>query len=174
MSTRELVRQLMAEHDLPYFVTFNFGSKVHPIAGGEKVVRFINVVQDAAYGGRWAKRRGAERVTAIGVWERLDLNPHLHCGLYAPEAVADVIFNQGPELWLRGVARGQLDVERSRSRKRVRNYSTKAIWLPEHQDRLFLYVPPGGSGVRFDDLSPKDLRGVSPRPQVPLHRQWRS
>ena len=173
MPTRKLVRQLMAEHGLQYFVTFNFGYRVDPITGGGKVRHFLNVVQDRTYGGRWAKRRGPDRITAIAVWERLDLNPHLHCGIYAPDPVARVLLSEGPELWRHHVRRGQLDVSRSRSRERVRNYTTKRISRLDHLDRLYLYVPDGGSGVRFDDPGSKPLE-PTPRPKVPLHRRWRS
>lgn len=169
MPTRKLVRQFMAEHGLQYFVTFNFGYLVDPITGGGKVRHFLNVIQDRTYGGRWAKRRGPERITCIGVWERLKLNPHLHCGVYAPDPVARVLLAEGPKLWRDQVRRGQLDVSRSKRRDRVRNYTTKGLWLPDHQDRLYLYAPPGGSGVRFDDPDREGvIRGRTPRPRAPL------
>lgn len=176
MTIRDQLLALLGDHDLPYFITLNFGSKILPGSGEREAKHLFNQLQDRAYGGRWAKRHGADRITAIGFWERLESNAHLHCAVHVPDAVAPYLNEYGPELWQKAVPRGQLDIRISDDRDAVARYITKKIWQADDLDRMFVYSPPGGSGVhRLDD--PRAQQGRAPRPparRIPLHKQWRS
>ncbi len=176
MTIRDELFALLGDHDLPYFITFNFGYAALPASGEREAKHLFNQLQDRAYGGRWAKRRGADRITAVGFWERLDSNAHLHCAVYIPDAVAPYLHEYGPEFWHKSVPRGQCDIRISDDREAVAGYITKKVWQANDLDRMFVYSPPGGSGVHRDDggAGPMGRTPRQPPNRIPFHVQWRS
>lgn len=176
MTIRDHLLTMLSEHDLQYFLTFNFGRTIVPAKGEPKVKHLFNQLQDQTYGGRWARRRGADRITAFGFWERLDTNAHLHVEAYIPDAVVPYLHDNGADLWSKLELSGQLDIEVVRDRDRVGSYITKRVHRPDDLDHMFVYTPPGGSGLHRDDTG-LGLVGRTPRQpakRVPLHVQWRS
>ena len=60
-----------------YFLTFNFGYKIHVEAAESPVIRFFNMVQRSAYGRDWASQYDREWPIAYGFFEHDEFKPAL-------------------------------------------------------------------------------------------------
>ena len=104
---------------------------------------FMNRMQSAVDGRRWHRIPGADRPTAIGMFENRELNPHIHASVAAPPRYVDFLLSHAAqELWTSCHERcGQLNVSRVESVKNWAGYQIKKVHAADALDHLMTYVP---------------------------------
>jgi hypothetical protein len=124
------------------FLTFNFGYPISLEVGGNSVVRFFNRLQRGVYGRNWSNRQTNRHMVAVGFWEHLDSNPHLHIVAKMSKAEWRWLSENGNHAWLEQQKRGQLDFSKIESLEKVLAYIMKEFGGPDSQQRLFTYKAP--------------------------------
>jgi hypothetical protein len=143
MNLKDTLRDWMEAREPNVFLTANYGYAVKQGAGERELKHLLNVIQRDVYGRNWSRLPPEDRIEAIGVWERQQRwsNPHCHIAANMPRDLARYLIANGPQLWKEISRRGQLDVSRVRRGSNVVGYITKALYTPDHLDRLFVYGP---------------------------------
>jgi hypothetical protein len=118
-----------------YFLTFNFGYKIHVEIAEAPVIRFCNMIQRRAYGRDWAAQFNREWPVAYGFFEHPETNPHWHVLTRLDGKLADVMETEGTDIWLEIQRRGQLHVEEIESPHRSRSYCLK----DRNFEHVFIY-----------------------------------
>ena len=141
MPLKDTLRAWMETREPTVFLTANYGYAVKQDAGERNLKHLFNVVQRDVYGRNWSKRPPADRIEAIGVWERQQSwsNPHCHVVARMPRVLAKFLIARGPRLWKQISRRGQLDVSKIRQASDVVRYVTKGVFVDDDLDRLFVY-----------------------------------
>lgn len=142
MTAQDVFAELLTQRDAELFVTFNWPYRVRPQRGEATVTRFLNGLQSSAYGRSWPRRRGHERIVALGSWEHLESNAHLHALISAPAVVRRLIKYEGRHRWKLLTCGGQLCVRRVYNQDSLARYMTKELRKYDDLDRIFVYAPP--------------------------------
>jgi hypothetical protein len=121
------------------FITFNFGYLVCPEVGSSSVRHFFNCLQRGVHGRNWGSRKTDRYMIAVGFWEHLDSNPHLHVVAKMTKKEWRWLYNKSDDLWFDIQKRGQLHFAKIESRKKVTSYITKEFGGPDSQEHLFTY-----------------------------------
>lgn len=133
--------QMIHDIEPTCFITHNFGYQIDPINAETKLKHFYNMADHAVLGRNWNKKPPDQRVCALGYWEHLDTNPHLHVLVRATSEHLEWIERYGPEAWLKCNHRGQLDAGPIRDQARAVRYAFKEAKGRFDSDRLFVYAP---------------------------------
>jgi len=80
-----------------------------------------------------------------GVWERLDPNPRCHVVIAGSDEEHAWLFEQGNDCWLKLQPGGPLGFSRIKPRPRVLSYVAKETYVPDSQDKVFVYKAPPSS-----------------------------
>ena len=124
------------------FVTHNFGSRVTMETGVRSLTRFYHRLQRQVHGRNWNKRLTDNPMIVAGVWEHLDSNPHCHVVIAGSDQEKAWLFEQGNDYWLELEPRGQLEFSKIESRPKANSYITNEIYVPNSQDKVFVYKAP--------------------------------
>jgi hypothetical protein len=124
------------------FLTFNFGYLISPEVGGDSVIRLFNRLQRGVHGRNWSTRKTERYMIAVGFWEHVDSNPHVHVVGRMSKDERAWLRDNGENAWLERQRRGQLDFSKIVSREKVISYITKDFSGPDSQQRMFTYKAP--------------------------------
>ena len=124
-------------------VTFNLQRALDFYALQSAFELFMNRMQSSVDGRRWHRIPGADRPTAIGMFEHRDSNPHIHASIYAPTRYVDFLRSTtAQELWSSCHPRcGQLNLAPVESAKQWAGYQIKKAHGPDALDKMMIYVP---------------------------------
>jgi len=136
---RDAYRDLIDEQNVNYFVTFNFGYVIKAMHALERLKGFCTALERKALGRNWCKRPPADRLVLLGFPERPKLNPHWHAVARVPEPMEIALKGDGPLLWMKWAARGQLWVEHIEDQHIVKTYSTKRLHNFGAPEDVFIY-----------------------------------
>lgn len=133
--------ELAFDIDPTCFITHNFGYEIKPLDGERRLKHFYNMADRAVLGRNWNKKPPDQRIRAIGYWEHLETNPHLHALVSASVEHLEWIEGYGPKAWMKCNQRGQLDTGPIRDLTRAVRYAFKEAKRGFDSDRLFVYAP---------------------------------
>ena len=129
-----------------------FGYPVAPETRERSLRRFYNRLQSQVHGRNWNRRHTDQRMIAVGVWERLDSNPHCHVLISASDDESAWLFGEGNKSWLWLQPRGQFDISEIEAPRKVISYITKEIYKSDSQDQLFVYKAPLSNSLTWSSM----------------------
>ncbi len=123
-------------------VTHSFGPCVTMETGVPSLTRFYDHLQRQVHGRKWNTRVTHKPMILAGMWERLDPNPRFHVVIAGSDEEHAWLFEQGNDYWLTLQPHVPLDFSKIKSRPKVLSYAANNIYVPDSQDKMFLYKSP--------------------------------
>ena len=149
---RREVKKWFGSLEPQLFVTHNFGFPVSPETRERSMRRFYNRLQSQVHGRNWNRRHTDQPMIAVGVWERLNSNPHCHVLISASDDESAWLFGEGNKSWLWLQPRGQFDISEIEAPRKVISYITKEIYKSDSQDQLFVYKAPLSNSLTWSSM----------------------
>ena len=151
---RAAFRQLAADINPNFFLTFDFGYLIKPQAAFPRLKGFCAAIERRSLGRSWYKYQPPDRLVLLAFPERLDLNPHWHAVAHIPEPMVRSLWGYASEIWLKYSPRAQrqLDFSRIDDVEKVISYVTKRTQVTNNLENIFVYGPNSPKGANHEDL----------------------
>ncbi|PTT75206.1 hypothetical protein DBR41_26530 [Pseudomonas sp. HMWF010] len=127
-------------------LTLGMGRPCKPEILSRKIDHFFKCIHREAYGRNWHKRDSVEGIVAIGVYEHLASNTHVHFALKAPTPFARSALDRGERIWRKIRPGAHYYYDGIKDPEKYACYITKEIWREEVRDSVYYFNRPDMRG----------------------------